>query len=139
LPRFVHYSVQADHVHLLVEATDKVSLSRGLMGATVRLARTVNRILARRGTVWSSRYHARGLRTPREVRNAIVYVLMNAKKHMPNVVDIDPCSSAWWFTDWLVQPAIGPPAGTAPALPQTWLLRTGRKRHGLIGVEERPG
>jgi hypothetical protein len=130
--------VQADHLHLLVEANDKISLSRGLTGATVRLARAVNRVLGRRGTVWSSRYHARALATPREVRNAIVYVLMNAKKHNHAIAGLDPCSSAPWFTDWLAPPSIGPPAEPAPEMAETWLLRTGWKRHGLIGVEERP-
>src|SRR5215510_3746322 len=65
--RIVHFSVQADHVHLLVEANDKASLSRGLSGAIIRLARAVNRVLGRRGSVWSDRYHSRALRTPREV------------------------------------------------------------------------
>ena len=137
--RIVHYSIQADHVHMLVEANDKVSLSRGLTGALVRLARAVNRVLGRRGSIWSSRYHARALKTPREVRNAIVYVLMNAKKHLLDALEIDPCSSAWCFRGWKTPPSTGPlPADQAIRLPETWLLRTGWKRHGLIGLEERP-
>ena len=139
--RIVHYSVQADHVHLLVEALDKNSLSRGLMGATIRLARAVNRVLKRRGSVWSDRYHARALHTPREVRHGMVYVLMNWKKHLPGVTGLDPCSSAWSFTDWCVPPPIGPPDGSLDAAvqrPTTWLLRTGWKRRGLIDPAERP-
>src|SRR5438045_9539043 len=66
--RIVHYSVQADHVHLLVEANDQSSLSRGVMGVTIRLARAVNAALNRRGHVWADRYHARALRQTREVR-----------------------------------------------------------------------
>src|SRR5262245_2189813 len=81
--RIVHFSVQANHVHLIVEADDKVSLSRGLMGAATRLALAVNQAARRRGSVWQDRFHARALRTPREVRNGIVYVLMNWKKHVP--------------------------------------------------------
>src|SRR5262249_10036878 len=73
--RVVHSSVQADQVHLLVEADDKISLSRGLMGLAIRLARAVNRVVGRNGQVWSDRFHARALRTPRDVRNGIVYVL----------------------------------------------------------------
>jgi REP element-mobilizing transposase RayT len=75
--RIVHFFVQVDHVHLLAEADDKISLSRGLTGVAVRLARAVNRVVGRREKVWSDRYHARALRTPREVRHGIVYVLMN--------------------------------------------------------------
>jgi REP element-mobilizing transposase RayT len=66
--RVVHFGVQDDHLHLLVEADDNLSLSRGMIGLTVRLARAYNRALARRGSVWSERFHARALRTPREVR-----------------------------------------------------------------------
>jgi hypothetical protein len=110
------------------------------MGATIRFARAVNRVLGRRGRVWGDRFHARALRTPREVRNGIVYVLMNWKKHVPGAAEYDPCSSAWAFTGWKVPPSVGPPADL-PARresPTTWLLRTGWKRHGLIGPHERP-
>src|SRR5207302_9988633 len=62
--RVIQFSVQADHVHMIVEARDKPSLSRGMTGLTVRLARAFNAALGRRGTVWSERYHARALKTP---------------------------------------------------------------------------
>jgi len=135
--RIVHFSVQVDHVHLLVEADDKSSLARGLMGAIIRLARRINRVLGTRGKVWSGRYHARELRTPREVRHGLVYVLMNWKKHLPGARKLDPCSSALWFTGWTedcCEASTGPPVEPAT----TWLLRTGWKRHGLIGADERP-
>src|SRR5438045_2210350 len=74
--RVVHFSVQANHVHLLVESDDKLSLSRGVMGVAIRMARAVNRVLERHGNVWSERYHSRALKTPRETRNGIVYVLV---------------------------------------------------------------
>jgi REP element-mobilizing transposase RayT len=140
--RIVHFSVQADHVHLLVEASDKIALSRGLMGATIRLARAINRPLRRSGSVFADRYHARPLRTPREVRHGLVYVIMNWKKHVDGAMDFDPCSSAWSFTGWKVPPSAGPPEnsprGTVSEPPLTWLLRTGWKRHGLIDASERP-
>ena len=135
--RVVHFSVQADHVHLLVEADDKSSLARGLMGAEIRLARAVNRVVGRRGRVWGDRYHARPLRTPREVRHGLVYVLMNWKKHMPSARGFDPCSSARWFAGWKVAPE-EPPTVNLVEAPETWLLRVGWKRHGLIAVGERP-
>jgi hypothetical protein len=37
--RVVHYSVQHDHVHLLVEAAGAPALARGMKSVTVRLAR----------------------------------------------------------------------------------------------------
>ncbi len=95
--RVVHFSVQADHVHLLVEARDKAARSRGLRGLAIRVARAVNRTRGRRGRVWADRYHDRALTTPREVRQALVYTLMNHKTHRPatewQTRGIDPCSS----------------------------------------------
>jgi REP element-mobilizing transposase RayT len=137
--RIVHYSVQADHVHLLVEADDKLTLSRGLRGVTIRLARAVNRVARRQGRVWGDRYHARALRTPREVRHGLVYVLMNWKKHVPSAKGFDGCSSAASFNGWIAHPSLAPPnLNERLEAPATWLLRTGWKRHGLISMTERP-
>src|SRR5262249_53338714 len=66
--RLLEFSVQGDHVHLIVEAADRRALSRGLQGLAIRLAKAVNRVLGRRGRVWGDRFHARALKTPREVR-----------------------------------------------------------------------
>jgi len=140
--RLVHFSVQPDHVHLLVEARDKTSLSRGLTGACIRLARAVNRVLGRSGPVWADRYHARALSTPREMRNGLVYVLTNWHKHIPEATGYDPCSSAWSFDGWKRPPAQAPPewitGGIPVQPPETWLGRTGWKRRGLVGPNEQP-
>jgi REP-associated tyrosine transposase len=139
--RVVHFSVQEDHLHLLVEADDKRSLSRGLMGLVIRVARAINRVLRRGGHVWEDRFHARALTSPREVRHAIVYVLMNAKKHLADIPSIDPRPSAASFEGWIVPRAQAPPRDRDESVteaPQTWLLRTGWKKHGLVAPNERP-
>jgi REP element-mobilizing transposase RayT len=79
--RLVHYSVQGNHVHLLVEARDERSLSRGMNGLGVRVARGLNRVMRRRGRVLDDRYHGRILRTPTEVRRARDYLQQNARHH----------------------------------------------------------
>lgn len=66
--RVVHYSIQSDHVHLLIEAVDAAALACGMKSVGARLARAVNRVFGRRGAVLDGRYHHRALRTPREVR-----------------------------------------------------------------------
>jgi len=144
--RVVQFSVQADHVHLIVEALDKGSLSRGMTGLLVRLARAFNRALGRRGGVWSGRFHSRALRTPREVRNGLVYVLMNHRKHAAPgdshaMNGLDAFSSAVWFEGWAGPPSPGPPLSwhdPPVALSETWLARIGWKRHGLIRFDESP-
>ena len=142
----LQFSVQADHVHMIVEARDRPSLSRGMTGLSVRLARALNHALDRRGRVWGERYHSRALRTPREVRNALIYVLMNRRKHTggatpPLVRGFDVCSSAWWFEGWVHPPSSGPPlpVDVPPVMPaQTWLAATGWKFYGLIRTDESP-
>src|SRR5258706_10033414 len=144
--RVLQFSVQVDHVHLIVEAADKVSLSRGMTGLSVRVARAFNAALGRRGAVWGERYHARALETPREVRKGFVYVLMNRRKHCTAahraaVQTFDLCSSAWWFDGWDRPPSWASPLRpkSAPVKPpETWLARTGWKRHGLIRRDESP-
>src|SRR5882762_48992 len=135
--RILRFSVQKDHVHLIVEAGDRRALSRGLQGLCIRLARSVNRALGRRGRVWADRYHARPLRTPREVRNALVYVLQNWRKHLPGVRGLDPRSSATWFDGWTRMAPTAVPCRPVVA-PRTWLAAIGWRRLGLIDPEDAP-
>ena len=92
--RVLSFSIQTDHLHLVVEADGPTDFVRGVRGLAIRVAKAMNRVLGRRGRVWSDRYHARLLRTPREVRNAFVYVLNNVRKHIRSARGLDPCSSA---------------------------------------------
>jgi len=134
--RLAEYSLQSNHVHLIAEASDESALSRGMQGLLVRVARALNRLWRRRGSVFSDRYHARQLRTPREVRTALVYLLHNARHHGLRILGIDPFSSGRWFDGWNRGPAVA--VRSAGAAARTWLLRVGWRRHGLIGLEERP-
>ncbi|MBI4700291.1 MAG: transposase [Deltaproteobacteria bacterium] len=138
--RLLHFSVQTNHIHLLVEAHDALALSRGIRGLVIRTARAVNRARGRHGPLWKERYHQRVLRTPREVRHALVYVLHNWKKHVEGACGLDPCSSAAWFDGWSGHPAIAPPAEvTTPVVaPRTWLAGKGWRRHGSIAPTEAP-
>ena len=127
--RILHFSVQDDHLHLIVEADDTQALSRGLRGLAIRVARGVNRALGRRGAVWGDRYHARALTTPRAVRHCLVYVLLNRRKHCEGERGLDPCSSALWFDGWREPVA---PAAAPVVRARTWLAAVGWRRHGLI-------
>lgn len=137
--RVVHASAQSNHLHLIVEAHDADSLASGMCGLLVRLARGWNRTWGRRGAVFADRYHARVLRTPLEVRRALVYVLHNAKKHGGQAIGVDPYSSGTWFDGWREASAqCEISIASAFPSPRTWLLRHGWRLHGLIGVAESP-
>jgi putative transposase len=137
--RVVHFSVQTDHVHLIVEADSGADLRRGLNSMNCRAARALNRAWHRKGPIWNDRYHARALPTPREVRNGLVYVLLNFRKHLRAPAVVDPCSSGAWFDGWSHDRR--PPARPSPVAPsRTWLGTVGwRRAGGLIGVDEAPG
>jgi REP element-mobilizing transposase RayT len=152
--RLVHFSVQSNHLHLIAEAADRRSLARGLQGLSVRVARTVNRRLERKGRLFADRYHARALKTPRATHFALRYVLLNARKHAgapPPPGFIDTRSSAAWF-DGFRRPselAFGARQARAkwrasseleaPVVPaQTWLLRQRSRRYGAFDVDEVP-
>jgi len=137
--RVVHYSVQDNHVHLIVESEDSEALSSGVRGLMVRIARRVNRLLHRRGRFWADRWHGRDLEGPRQVRNALVYVLQNHRKHAQGAA-LDPLSSAGSFDGFASAlptafRSIGPPCTAAP---KTWLLKSGWRKRGLIGLTEGP-
>ncbi|HEU0033820.1 MAG TPA: transposase [Kofleriaceae bacterium] len=156
--RIVHKSVQGNHIHLIVEAANKELLAKGMQGFEISAAKHINRAIGeltgsrRKGTVFPDRYHARELRTPREVHHAINYVLNNFRHHGEDRKGIarswllDRYSSAIAFGGWkeLGDPAARfkpPPDYEAlfTAAPQTWLLREGWKKHPPISVYDRPG
>jgi REP element-mobilizing transposase RayT len=143
--RIVHYSLQRDHLHLLVEVVDRVALSRGMQGLNIRIARALNRVANRRGKAFGDRYHARQLSSPLEVRRALVYVLNNGRKHALQRGEywspraIDSYSSACHFGGWRRPTKLlttrSPPV-TVPA--SSWLLAEGWARHGKIDPSEIP-
>jgi REP element-mobilizing transposase RayT len=145
--RVVHYSLQRDHAHLLVEAASARDLACGMKAIGARLARAANRVFRRSGSVLADRYHLRTLRTPREVRNALAYVLLNARKHWREhhgsapPTRLDEASSGRWFEGWRRAPVSrGPPCEAPEVAPaRTWLLSIGWRRHGLIDRAEIPG
>jgi hypothetical protein len=111
-----------------------------------RLARAVNRGCRRTGPVLADRYHLRVLRTPREVRNALAYVLLNARRHaaqagraLSRAFQLDPASSARWFDGWIerLEHSTSEPRSVSP--PRGWLLRVGWRSWGLIDPSEVPG
>jgi hypothetical protein len=136
--RIVHFSVQQDHLHLIVEAGDRLALRNGIRGLAIRIALAVNRARGRRGALFVDRFHARPLTTPREVRVSLVYVLLNFRKHLRAPAGVDPCSSGPWFDGWAKPPESRP--GGSPVVPaRTWLGAAGWQRGGgRVNVGERP-
>jgi REP element-mobilizing transposase RayT len=138
--RLIHYSVQSNHLHLMCEARERTALSRGIQSLAIRVAKRLNSLWQRAGKLFADRYHDRILRTPKEVRNALAYVLNNAAHHgvaLPRG-ELDPFSSGAWFDDWrAIRGGAREPNPLARA--RTWLLSVGWLRHGRIELASAPG
>jgi putative transposase len=119
--RLIHFSVQGNHLHLLVEPRDNAALARGVQGLAVRVAKGLNRLMGRRGPVFADHFHSRVLRTPTEAARARDYVLNNFAHHAAQwgaPVDLtgpDALSSAVNGASLVVQP-------------RTWLMSVGWRR-----------
>ncbi|HWB74011.1 MAG TPA: transposase [Nannocystaceae bacterium] len=143
--RVVHYSVMTNHLHLLVEADGKEQFFDGMKALLTPLALQLNRHFGRKGRLFAGRYHSHVLTTPREVKNALLYVLLDARKHAAESGDdyaphwLDPYSSAATFRGWSrpMSIASAPDVGTSPA--QTWYLREGWRKAGTLDPTTIPG
>ena len=114
--RVIEFSIQGNHLHLIVEADDDRALSRGIQGLAIRIARALNAMMRRAGKVFDDHYHSRLLRSPRELVIAIAYVLGNAAHHF-GASGPDPYCSAALPSQM---------RGSVVTSPVGWLLRVGR-------------
>ena len=112
--RVIEYSIQQDHLHLLIEAESNDALTRGMISLKTSIAKA----LKVGGSIFRGRYHLHVLKTPTEIRNAINYVVYNRAKHMKVKPFIDRFSSA--HPDGMFE------AGLTSAY--SWLLRTAFER-----------
>jgi putative transposase len=129
----VEFTVQQDHLHLIVEARGPEAhreLRAGVSGLVIAFAKRLNMMLRRRGKVWGDRWHGRELGSPREVRNALVYVFRNLAKHGTRMIGqdlVDVRSSALRFQGWTSALTfhVDDHLRWPHAPPRTWLLEDG--------------
>jgi hypothetical protein len=158
LMRVVHLSIQRRHIHLIAEAGDERRLARGMQGFQIAAAKQLNAAITVeigaaepvRGQVFTSRYHAEVIDTPRRARHCLGYVLNNWRRHREDHggpaqrrARVDPYSSGIFFDGWRDQetpfafPREYEPLVVVPA--ESWLLTEGWRRYGPIDLREVPG
>ncbi len=139
--RVIHFSIQQDHGHFIVEGAEARRARGGMHGLSIRLALAVNRVLGRKGRVVGDRYHVRPLTTPRQMRTSMVYVLLNFRKHLRAPAGIDPRSSGPHFAGWHRGPELARArADTAATVAATtWMATLGwRRAGGPLKPDEQP-
>ena len=142
--RVIDFSIQDDHLHFVVEADDARSFKSGYYALSIRLGKRINAALGSSGRIFADRRHYRLLTSPREVRNARAYVLLNRNHHAAKRGrgaddHVDPFSSAEWFDGWKEERRFVRLGPCPVAVPETWLARVGWRRYGLISLREIPG
>jgi REP element-mobilizing transposase RayT len=147
--RVCHISIQHNHLHFLVEATDKRALTYGMRSLTIRSAQAIQHAFGIDGRIFAHRYHAVQILTARQARNSLAYVVNNWRRHREDLVNaramaakVDPYSSGLAFTGWKGSPRWRIPTDL-DLLPvseaRTNLLARDWKRFGLIDPSERSG
>ncbi len=143
--RVVHLSIQHNHLHFLVEATNARALSTGMQSLAINLARAINAACHRTGKVFAFRYHATQVKTDRYARNVLAYVLNNWRRHRedrraPSTILLDPYSSACSFPGWTIKCPMPTDYEPLPvSRPRTDLLASAWQFYGLLLPTECPG
>jgi len=143
--RVVHYSIQASHLHLIVEADTERAigykpLRSGISGLAIAFARRLNMMLRRKGKVWDDRYHRHDLRTPKEARSGLAYVFDNYTHHGEKTYGegvLDMYSTAWLFDGWDGPHVVFDESEWwrwFACRAKTWLVRQGFLLHGKLPI-----
>jgi putative transposase len=128
----LHYTVQFDHIHLMVETPDNDKLSRGMKSLAGRLGRLYSQGT---GKAFKGRYHLHQLSTPTETKRVYRYIFFNSAKHGGYLQD-DFCSAehfdGWEHFGAVDDPDVPPePVNPFPdylSKPQSWLAKVGWTR-----------
>lgn len=92
--RVIHYTLEFDHVHLLVEVDSNQQLAKGMQSFGISFSKGINKIKAQVGKVFKTRYHFRKLKSPNEIKNVIFYILGNSLKHKKDFSILSPYNTA---------------------------------------------
>lgn len=79
--KIIHYTLEYNHIHLLVEAASNRVLHSGMQAFGISLAKGINRFKRLKGTVYKHRYHYRQISSPRDLKNVLHYIFHNGIKH----------------------------------------------------------
>jgi REP element-mobilizing transposase RayT len=146
--RIVHTSIQNNHLHLYCESPSREALANGMRAFKTSVGRRINAVMGRSGPVFADRYHYEVVKTPKQARAVLCYVMNNWRKHKADLGRpdrVDPFATGMWFRGWKEtdipkQLVIPPGVIVLPYRePRTWLLREGWKKHPPISLFEVPG
>ncbi len=92
--RVIHYTLEYNHLHLLVECDNHKRLGKGMQAFGISIAKAINRIKLLKGAVYKHRYHLRKITSGRDLKNVLHYIFNNGIKHKRATSIIDPYNSS---------------------------------------------
>lgn len=107
--RILHFAILSNHIHLLCEGDNSQALYRAMKSFCSRMGlhnrawaqKNVIQNLDKKGYgIFRGRYDVKVLKSPRQVKNALRYVLLNPSKHFSKNPYIDQFTSGVIFRDW---------------------------------------
>ena len=69
--QIVDFSVLSNHLHLILEAPDAERLSQAMKGLLVRIARGLNKLWKRKGSIFRERFHCVVMKTVAQIRRTV--------------------------------------------------------------------
>jgi REP element-mobilizing transposase RayT len=91
--RVIHFTLEYDHVHLLIEADNNFILGKGMQAFGVTFSKAINRMRKIKGGVYKHRYHFRKIVGARQLKNVLNYIFKNGIKHKTTNCLINPFHS----------------------------------------------
>ena len=89
------FAIESNHLHLIAETDFSESLAKGMASLCARITWWMRKF--RKGRIFAGRFHSQALGSPRQVKNALRYVLFNHAKHLGVKPFVDVYSSASSF------------------------------------------
>lgn len=98
--RVIHFSLEHNHVHLYAECESNFVLGKAMKAFGVTFVRRVNKLKKIKGQLYKYRYHLRVLKSARDAKNVINYILKNGIKHGRTLKVINAYNSALALHDF---------------------------------------
>lgn len=152
----LEFTVQGNHMHLLVEADSSTVLRKRMQGLCTRIAKAIAKVMRLRGVappapvngvprpakLLSDRFHSRVLHSMREASRVRKYILDNTKKHTFERVEtmaaylptFDWKLPTRWGRDWYSSSSNS--LGFELAQPRTWQCGAKRARRSTPLAQE---
>jgi REP element-mobilizing transposase RayT len=77
----IYFALQSNHIHFIAETKDNQTLTKGMRSLTICFAKRIQQLKKVNEPIQIERYHLHVLKNPKEVENALNYVIYNEVHH----------------------------------------------------------